>query len=118
MTDPPNTDELVDAIHEFAAEQMNERVPPAEIQESLIEKGLDRELAAVVLRNLLLAQSNAVKAQGRSNMLYGAVWCLGGIVVLSLRSGMADAGLATFLTWAAIIFGGINLIRGLTQLGG
>lgn len=118
MTDSLNTDELVEAIHEFAAEQMSDRVPHDQIQESLIEKGLDREMAAVVLRNLLLAQSNAVKAQGRTNMLYGAVWCLGGIVVLSLRSGMGDADLATYLTWAAIIFGGINVIRGLIQLGG
>lgn len=115
MTELPETDELVDAIYHFAADQMGNRVPHEQIQQSLIAKGLDHELAAAVIQNLLLAQSKVRKVQAKSNMVYGVMWCLGGIIVLSLRSGMANSGLVIFLIWAAIIFGAISFVRGALQ---
>lgn len=118
MTNLPDTEELVDAIYEFAAEQMNAKVPHDEIQKSLVERGLDHETAAAVVRNLLLAHSGAVKTQGKSNMIYGAIWCAAGIVVLYLRSGAVNSGFFTFLIWAAIIFGAYNFFRGIFQLAG
>lgn len=118
MTEVPDADELVESIYEFAAEQMHDRVPHDQIQKSLVERGLDHETAAIVVRNLLLAHSNALKSQGKSNVLYGAIWCLGGLVALYLRSGGANSGFIIFLIWAAIIFGAYNVFRGILQLVG
>ncbi|PCJ66475.1 MAG: hypothetical protein COA58_06775 [Bacteroidetes bacterium] len=42
---------------------------------------------------------------GKSDMLWGAVWCVGGIVAT-----VADVG---YIFWGAIIFGGIQFVRGL-----
>ena len=41
-------------------------------------------------------------------MLHGGLWCIGGIALT-----VADIG---FVFWGAILFGGIQFIKGLTNL--
>jgi hypothetical protein len=60
--------------------------------------------------------SEGIKRAGRKNMLYGALWCLGGIVITALSyQAAAKAGGRYVLAWGAIVFGGIQFIRGLLQ---
>jgi hypothetical protein len=56
------------------------------------------------------------KAIGKKNMLVGALWFFGGIVVTVVTYSAASSGGGTyFITWGAILFGGIQLIQGLIQ---
>ena len=49
-----------------------------------------------------------VKKEGANkDMLYGALWCIGGIVAT-----VADFG---FIFWGAIVFGAIQFIKGATN---
>jgi len=45
------------------------------------------------------------KKQANKDMLYGALWCVGGLVAT-----MADVG---FIFWGAIVFGAVQFFKGL-----
>jgi len=46
--------------------------------------------------------------KAKRDMLYGALWCVGGIIATSMHIG--------FIFWGAIVFGGIQFFRGLINL--
>jgi hypothetical protein len=50
----------------------------------------------------------AKKAQAKKDILHGGLWCIGGIALT-----VADIG---FVFWGAILFGGVQFIKGLTNL--
>ncbi|MCE9534168.1 MAG: hypothetical protein K8T89_24075 [Planctomycetes bacterium] len=109
-------DQVVEAIYKFAAEQMRDGVAPAEIERKLVDQGLEVETAAIVVSNLTKAQADVIKEAGKKNMLYGALWCIGGILVTALTYGAAaDGGGKYVVAWGAILFGGIQFIHGLMQ---
>ena len=45
------------------------------------------------------------KEQAEKDMLYGALWCIGGIIATAAHIG--------FVFWGAILFGGIQFFKGL-----
>ncbi|MES2288077.1 MAG: hypothetical protein V4547_20490 [Bacteroidota bacterium] len=45
------------------------------------------------------------KEKAKRDMLFGALWCIGGIIATSAHIG--------FIFWGAIVFGGIQFFRGL-----
>lgn len=47
------------------------------------------------------------KAHARKDMIYGALWCVGGTIFT-----VADTG---FIFWGAILFGGIQFFKGLAN---
>lgn len=50
---------------------------------------------------------SAKKKQAENDMLYGALWCIGGIIATAAHVG--------FIFWGAILFGGIQFFRGLSN---
>ena len=114
----PTEQEIVDAVYGFAAEQMKNGVPPQQIKSLLVERGLDQDSAAVVVSNLSEMRAKAVREAGNSDMLYGALWCIGGIVVTVATMSAASGGGTYVVAWGAIVFGGIQFFRGLTSSSG
>jgi hypothetical protein len=47
------------------------------------------------------------KEKAKNDMIYGAIWCIGGTVLT-----LADIG---YIFWGAILFGGIQFFRGLVN---
>jgi hypothetical protein len=116
MTDQaPTEEEIVQAVYTLAAEQMKSGVPPQQIQANLVEQGLDQESAATVVRNLNQLRSEATREAGKKNMLYGALWCIGGIAVTAATYGAASGGGSYVVAWGAIAFGAIQFFRGLIE---
>jgi hypothetical protein len=111
------TDQVVEAVYRFAAEQMRDGVPPARVERSLVEKGLSPEAAAIVVRNLGQAMAKARQDAAQQNILHGALWCIAGIVVTAATyTAAASGGGGTYVVaWGAIIFGAIQFFRGLSQ---
>ena len=105
------------AHYSFAAQQMHSGIAPTVIEKNLTQRGLDTEAAAIVVSNLMQAKAKALKDAGRKNMLYGALWCIGGVVVTALSyQAAANAGGGKYvLAWGAIVFGGIQFFRGMIQ---
>jgi len=55
------------------------------------------------------------KALGKKNMLTGALWLIGGVVVTAATWSAASGGGTYIFAWGAILFGAVQLIIGLVQ---
>jgi hypothetical protein len=80
---------------------------------------LDADSAAEVVDRLKQAQAGARRIAAKNNMFYGALWCIGGIVVTAFTyQAASNAGGGKYvIAWGAIVFGGIQFLRGVAQLG-
>jgi hypothetical protein len=113
MSAEQTPEQIVDALYTFGAEQLHNGVAPAEVERKLVEKGLSAELAGTVVDNLVKARAKMNKEAGQKNMLYGALWCIGGTIVTVVSLQSASRG--GVIAWGAILFGGIQFIRGVMQ---
>jgi hypothetical protein len=103
-----NQQEAVNQIYDYAANLLvNENMSATETKNALIEQGLDEESAAIVVSNLEQQIKDAKKERANKDMLYGALWCIGGIVAT-----VADIG---YIFWGAIVFGGYQFFKGLSN---
>lgn len=101
--------QFVDEVYEFAADLLvRKQLSGPEVTEHLMAKGLDAESAGVVVSNLEVQIRQAQNKAAKKDLLHGALWCVGGLALT-----LADIG---FIFWGAIIFGGIQFIKGLTNL--
>ena len=103
-----NQQEAVNQIYDYAANLLvNENKSATETKNALIDQGLDEESAAIVVSNLEQQIKDAKKERANKDMLYGALWCIGGIVAT-----IADIG---YIFWGAIVFGGYQFFKGLSS---
>jgi hypothetical protein len=102
----------------FAAEQLLARVPRKEIKKKLVEQGVAPEAAETVVEELWQVRSTALREAGNKNVLFGALWCLGGIVFTVLSYQLfTSLGSGSFLVASgAILVGGLQFFRGMSQL--
>ncbi|RZK12144.1 MAG: hypothetical protein EOO56_28375 [Hymenobacter sp.] len=96
-------------LYQYAANLLaNGNKSGAEVERLLMLKGLSADTASTVVRDLENPIREAKKAQAKKDMLHGGLWCVGGIALT-----VADVG---FIFWGAILFGGVQFIKGLTNL--
>jgi hypothetical protein len=94
------------ALYAHAANMMvNEKRTRTEVVNDLVSKGLDQHSASLVVSRLIREIADAKQEAARKDMLYGALWCVGGTVLT-----VANVG---YIFWGAIIFGGIQFFKGL-----
>ena len=108
-------EEMVREVYEFAAQQMQSGASERQIQDSLIQNGLDQESAMIVVSNLTRMRSEAVGAAGKKDMLHGALWCIGGTAVTVVTYSAASNGGPFIIAFGAIIFGAIQFCHGLVR---
>lgn len=111
-------EELVQALYQYTADLMSDGLSESDIEAKLQEKGLDAESASMLVRNVMGLRSKAMRAAGKRDMIYGALWCIGGILVTVITFLMASGGGTYVVTWGAIIFGAVQFFRGLSRLQG
>jgi len=105
-TTNPNHQEATDQLYNFAANLLvNEDKSSYEVKALLIEKGLSIENAAFIVNTLEEQIDEAKREKAKKDMLYGALWCIGGTALTFANVG--------FIFWGAILFGGIQFFRGL-----
>jgi len=114
MSSSEQTDEeVVQAIYQFAAEQMAKGVSDDQVESLLMAKGLDRESASIVVSNLADHRENARAKAGQRDMVVGGLWCAGGLAVTFFTFQAAAGGGTYVVAWGAILFGAIQFFRGL-----
>jgi hypothetical protein len=111
----PLEEQVVRAFYALAAEQMKNGAAPQEIQSMLVARGLEPESAATIVSNLARMRPESSHDVGKKNMRYGALWCIGGIIVTVVSHQEASGGGPYVIAWGAIIFGAIQFFRGLAQ---
>lgn len=108
-TNQVNEQEAVNQIYQYAANLMiSQKMNSEETKQALVAKGMSAENAAIVVDNLEAQITTAKKDRAKKDMLYGALWCVGGIVATAAHIG--------FIFWGAIVFGGIQFFKGLFSL--
>jgi hypothetical protein len=96
-------------LYQYAANLLaNGNKSGAEVERLLLLKGLDADSASEVVRELEIPIRDAKNAQAKKDMLHGGLWCIGGTALT-----MAHIG---FVFWGAIIFGGVQFIKGVSNL--
>ncbi|MCC6554161.1 MAG: hypothetical protein IT372_14240 [Polyangiaceae bacterium] len=113
--DEAAVEEAVEAIYGHAAQLISAGLSAEEVEDRLVEGGLDRKIAATVVDRLMDAKQRAVEEAARKNMLHGGLWCVGGLVVTAATYSAASGGGSYVIAWGAIIFGAIQFFRGLSQ---
>ena len=105
MQNDQNIQHAASEIYNYAANQMvNGNKNSKEVTDSLIQYGLDKESASTVVNNLERQISEAKKERAQKDMIYGALWCIGGTVLTLAHIG--------FIFWGAIVFGAVQFIKG------
>lgn len=108
--------EIVNQIYGFTADMLyNQKKSIEETKAALIENGLRAEDADVVIANLQNQYKQEKREAGNKNMLYGALWCVGGLLVTILTYSAASDGGTYVVAWGAVIFGAIQFCKGLFQ---
>lgn len=98
--------EAVKQIYQFAANLMvNQGKGTYETKKALIEQGLDEESAATVVNNLENQIEDSKREAANKDMIFGAMWFIGGVVATAANIG--------FIFWGAIVFGAIQFFKGL-----
>lgn len=105
-TNANDQQQAINRIYNYAADQMlNQNKNEYEVIQDLTDKGIDKESATMIVNKLNEQIGEAKKEQAKKNMLYGALWCVGGTVATLAQIG--------YIFWGAIIFGAIQFIKGL-----
>lgn len=98
-----------------AANQLMNGKSAVIVRSGLVASGVPEEHATTVVSDLSKRISEAKRQKAKKDILYGALWCGGGLLVTLITYSAASSGGGGryVVTWGAIIFGGIQLIRGL-----
>lgn len=108
--------EIVNQIYGFTADMLyNQKKSVEETKAALIENGLRAEDADVVIANLQNQYKQEKREAGNKNMLYGALWCVGGLLITILTYSAASDGGTYVVAWGAMIFGVIQFFKGVFQ---
>jgi hypothetical protein len=100
---------------------------PAEIQFSQNGNQFSQNLVQSEIQNPAELQSqpesemannpilaNQAANEGSSDMLIGALWCIGGIVFTAVTyNAVKETGGTYFVAWGAIVYGGWQFLKGL-----
>lgn len=108
-TTNPESQDAVNQLYNYAANLLVHQDKSAyETKAALIEKGLSLENAAFIVDRLEEQIEQARNEKAKKDMLYGALWFIGGIALTFANVG--------FIFWGAILFGGIQFFRGLINV--
>jgi len=102
-----NKEEIVKKIYQQAAHMMvEEGKSSSETIAYLEEQGLDGESATAVVNNLQqrIHEQAEESGSGSNDMIFGALWCIGGTIAT-----LADIG---YIFWGAIVFGALQFFKG------
>ncbi len=98
----------LDEMQQYAANLYVGGKNSIEVKQALMERGLPENESAAIIEEFEQEITNARKGQAKKDMLYGALWCVGGLALT-----LADVG---FIFWGAILFGGIQFFKGVSRL--
>ena len=86
---------------------VNQGLNDVEAERKLVEKGIDAQEAKTVVAQISQQITDAKRERANKDMLYGALWCVGGLIAT-----VADIG---YIFWGAIVFGGIQFFKGVAN---
>ncbi|MGL5888769.1 MAG: hypothetical protein ACRC3B_02720, partial [Bacteroidia bacterium] len=93
-------------------------VAPQTIYEIITGKGIPHDQAMNII-NRARTQTDTTTGEvsdGKQDILYGALWLGGGLIITIGTYMMASNGGSYFITYGPVIYGVFRIIRGFTKL--
>ena len=84
-----------------------------EVVELLIELGINENNASNIVEDIRQKINDERKDQAILDLIYGLIWCAGGLFVTFFTYNAASGGGVYVVFWGAILYGAIRLFRGL-----
>jgi len=109
----------LEAAFQRAVALINQGKSKGQIETELKSTGLGQETVSSVVNRVIQLRKQAHRDVAGKNMLFGALWCIGGTLFTMASYQMASehsGGGTYFIAWGAILFGGIQFLKGLGQL--
>jgi hypothetical protein len=112
----------------LAIDLLDKGMAPMEVKKRLLDKGYDTETAFLLVNEAVRARSEpldqgpeyrqALKSAGQKNMAIGGIIAVIGLVVTlaTFAAATGEQGGRYVIAWGAVIFGGIQFFRGLSQV--
>ena len=89
-----------------------------QIVDKLVQAGLGPGEAAAQAQNIVYQRAQTKKKKAASNVTWGALLCVGGLVVTIGTLSAASSGGGTYVVWwGAILWGAVLFLSGLSQRG-
>lgn len=113
----PSKTEVDRTLYGLATNLMRQGVSSNQIEKTLTEKGIDQPAARAAVESLSKIRSETIRKAALKNMAVGAtIGIIGIMVTLGLyNAAEVSTGGRYIVALGAIIFGGIQFIRGLSQ---
>lgn len=100
----------IDTVYQYTINKMaNNGVSATQMKEDLTNQGLTADDAEIVVNKVSQMIKESKKENGKKDMLYGALWCIGGIVVTAITYSAASGGGTYIVAWGAIFWGGNSI---------
>ena len=115
QTEGTEKQEILQEVYDYTAEQIAAGRDREDIVETLMAEGLDEKAANHVIDDINSQVVDDTKKRGQKNMVWGAIWCVGGIIVTAATYSAAEGGGTYVVAWGAILFGAIQFFQGLIQ---
>jgi hypothetical protein len=112
---PPTPQPSNEAVFLQIAMLLKNKTPKPAIISTLVQQGMDPRSATAAVEQMEIAIRLKKRNDGLKNMLYGALWCIGGIVVSALSYESASGGGTYYAFYGAVIIGAIQFLGGLIQ---
>jgi hypothetical protein len=120
MDNSPEMDKKVQALHSYVADLISKGMTNYEIKQVLQQiRGLDPESVKMVVQNIDQVRTSARREAALKNMAIGAFICIVGLVITAgsySAASSSSSGGRYVIAWGAVIFGGIQFLRGVGQL--
>jgi hypothetical protein len=99
----------------FALRSLQKGTRATSVKSDLVNKGADPDEAWAFVSGLSNRMEEAKSQEAKKDIRNGGLWLAGGLLVTLVTYSMASngGGGSYVVTWGAIIFGGIQLVRGL-----
>lgn len=107
--------EAVGDVYAYATQLMVIRnMNTADALHNLMQKGIDEEVARTIVNKIDDEIYEAKMKRANKDILYGALWCIGGTLVTAFTYSAASNGGGKYVvTYGAIIFGMVQLVKGI-----
>ncbi|MBQ9253202.1 MAG: sel1 repeat family protein [Bacteroidales bacterium] len=105
-----------DEINKYIIERLKAGISNDTIVQELIDGGLPKEYAIKKVPDVENITKGNIdnKTDGKNDMLYGALWCIGGTIATFISyNSVSESGGRYIIWWGAIVFGGIQFFKGL-----
>jgi len=97
---------LIDEAYNYGVHLIVDKgVDYTKLKDELIFKGIDTQDALKVVNKIEKDIKKEKTTAANKDLIYGALWCIGGIVATAAEIG--------YIFWGAIVFGGIQFLKGL-----